>query len=522
MSSGVRLWVGFAAMCVGMAMSVLDIQVFASSFTAIQRSFQVTPEHLSWIQTGYLMAEVIAIPLTGWLTRALSLRWMFSAAALGFTGASLACALCQSLPLFIAVRVVQGLCGGMLIPGVFTSVFAMIPERSRVTATAIAGTFAVLAPSIGPAVGGYLTEHYSWQWIFLINLVPGLAVSALVAWFVRLGSPDVSEFRRIDYPAILSAATFLATLELILTEGTKREWHGPFVYGFGALCIASGWIAILRCLRSPHPFVDIRRFRDRTFSLGCVLSFVLGLGLYGSVYLLALYLGLIREHSPFAIGKIMMVAGVAQLLAAPLSAWLEARFDPRLLVVLGYTLFAAGLLANGFATLSTDYDGLFWPQILRGVSVMLCILAATRIALEPLTPGQVADGSALFNLMRNLGGAIGIAIIDTILEQRTPVHATALAARLQAGDADTALFVGLPVEYFHGQRMDAVDPTLRAIVEPMVRKAAFLQSFNEAWLAIGIVFALSLVVLPWMRWTRANGGVASTAGASGNRVGLTR
>jgi DHA2 family multidrug resistance protein len=134
----------------------------------------------------------------------------------------------------------------------------------------------------------------------------------------------------------------------------------------------------------------------------------------------------------------------------------------------------------------------------------------------------VADGSALFNLMRNLGGAIGIAIIDTILEQRTPVHATALAARLQAGDADTALFVGLPVEYFHGQRMDAVDPTLRAIVEPMVRKAAFLQSFNEAWLAIGIVFALSLVVLPWMRWTRANGGVASTAGASGNRVGLTR
>jgi DHA2 family multidrug resistance protein len=191
-------------------------------------------------------------------------------------------------------------------------------------------------------------------------------------------------------------------------------------------------------------------------------------------------------------------------------------------VVLGYTLFAAGLLANGFATLSTDYDGLFWPQILRGVSVMLCILAATRIALEPLAPSQVADGSALFNLMRNLGGAIGIAMIDTILEQRTPAHATALAARLQAGDAGTARFVGLPVEYFHGQTMSAVDETLRAIVEPMIRKAALLQSFNEAWLAIGIVFALSLLVLPWMRWTRANEGVESTAEVPGNRVGLTR
>lgn len=517
MSSDVRVWVGFAAMCVGMAMAVLDIQVVASSFTAIQRSFQVTPEHLSWIQTGYLMAEVIAIPLTGWLTRALSLRWMFSGAALGFTLASFACALCQSLPLFIAVRVVQGLCGGMLIPGVFTSVFAMIPERSRVTATAIAGTFAVLAPSIGPAVGGYLTENYSWQWIFLINLLPGLAVSALVACFVRLGRADVSEFRRIDYPAIVATGVFLATLELVLTEGPKRDWHGLFVFGFAGICIVSGGIAILRCLRSSHPFLDIRRFRDRTFFLGCLLSFVLGVGLYGSVYMLALYLGLVREHSPFAIGKIMIVAGVAQLLAAPLSAWLEAKFDPRLLVALGYTLFAAGLLANGFATSATDFDGLFWPQILRGVSVMLCILAATRIALEPLTPSQMADGSALFNLMRNLGGAIGIALIDTILEQRTPVHASRLAAQLQAGDANTARFVGLPVEYFHGQQMGAVDPTLRAFVEPFVRKGALAQSFNEAWLAVGALFALSLLVLPWMRWNR--GAAAEGTGNAGRAIG---
>jgi len=163
MSSTVRIWIGFAAMCLGMSLAVLDIQIVASSFTTIQQYFHVTSDRLSWIQTGYLMAEVIAIPLTGWLTRALSLRWMFAAATLGFTLASLGCALCNTLEPLIVIRVIQGFCGGMLIPGVFTSVFSMMPEKHRVPATALAGTLAVIAPTIGPAIGGYLTEHYTWH-----------------------------------------------------------------------------------------------------------------------------------------------------------------------------------------------------------------------------------------------------------------------------------------------------------------------------------------------------------------------
>jgi DHA2 family multidrug resistance protein len=499
MPSTVRLWIGFGAMCLGMSLAVLDIQIVASSFTTIQQYFHVTSDQLSWIQTGYLMAEVIAIPLTGWLTRALSLRWMFAAATLGFTFASLGCALCDSLAPFIAVRVVQGFCGGMLIPGVFTSVFSMMPEKHRVPATALAGTLAVIAPTIGPAIGGYLTEHYTWHWIFLINLVPGLLVAGVVSTFVRQGEPDLTEFRRIDYRAIGLAAVFLATLELVLKEAPKHDWTGLFVYGAISVCAVTGMGAIWRSLYSAHPFVDLSRFRERTFTLGCVLSFVLGLGLYGSVYLLAIFLGLIRDHSPLEIGKIMIVSGAAQLLTAPISAWLETRTNPRLLTAFGYSLFAAGLLTNGFESVSTDFDGLFWPQVLRGASVMLCILPATRLALDTLVPGAVADGSALFNLMRNLGGAIGIALVDTILDQRTPVHATALAARLQAGDAGAARIVGLPTELFRGHDMGPVDETMRAIAEPLVRKAALVQSFNEAWLVIGALFTLSLLVLPWMR-----------------------
>ncbi|MBV9044123.1 MAG: DHA2 family efflux MFS transporter permease subunit [Alphaproteobacteria bacterium] len=486
-------------MCLGMSMAVLDIQIVASSFTTIQAYFQVTPERLSWIQTAYLMAEVIAIPLTGWLTRAMSLRWMFAAATFGFTLASLACAACTALPPLIALRVVQGFCGGMLIPGVFTSVFVMMPEKQRIPATALAGTLAVIAPTVGPAIGGYLTEHYTWHWIFLINLVPGLIVSALVALYVRLGEPDPREWRRIDYTAIALAAVFLGTLEVILKEAPKYAWQGVFVVAAIAVCAATGFGAIWRSLRKPYPFVDLYRFRERTFTLGCLLSFVLGLGLYGSVYLLSIFLGLIREHSPWEIGTIMIVSGAAQLLTAPIAAWLEARLDARLLTAFGYSLFAAGLITNGFADITTDYDGLFWPQLLRGAAVMLCILPATRLALDTLNPTGVADGSALFNLMRNLGGAIGIALVDTILEQRTPGHATVLANRLQHGDPEAARLAGLPVEYFHGQDMGPVNETMRAYAEPLIKKAALVQSFNEAWLVIGALFALSLLVVPFMR-----------------------
>ena len=498
----VKVWIGFAAMCLGMSMAVLDIQIVASSFTTIQSSLGVSSDQLSWIQTGYLMAEVIAIPLTGWLTRALSLRWMFAAATLGFTLASVACALCTALPPFIALRVVQGFCGGMLIPGVFTSVFVMMPEKHRIAATALAGTLAVIAPTIGPAIGGYLTEYYNWHWIFLINLIPGIVIVSLVIGFVRLGKPDVTELRRIDYFAVALAAAFLATLELVLKEAPKYDWQGAFVYGCIAICAVTGSGAIWRSLYSKHAFVDLTRFRERTFTLGCILSFVLGLGLYGSVYLLALFLGLVREHSPWEIGTIMIVSGAAQLATAPVAAWLESKSDPRILTAIGYSLFAAGLIANGFGTTSTDYDGLFWPQLMRGASVLLCILPATRLALDTLTPGQVADGSALFNLMRNLGGAIGIALVDTILDQRTPTHAQALAARLQAGDPAAARIVGLPAEFFHGHDMGPVDETMRAMAEPLIRKAALVQSFNEAWIVIGAVFALSLLVLPFMRHIR--------------------
>ncbi len=284
--------------------------------------------------------------------------------------------------------------------------------------------------------------------------------------------------------------SFLAALELLLKEAPDRNWHGEFVVILVTVCVASAVLGIYQCLKAAYPFVDLRRFRDLSFSIGCGLSFVFGFGVYGATYLTAVFLGLVRGHTPLAIGEIMMVmSGAVQLLSAPIAAWLETRFDPRLLTAIGFGVFGVGLLMNGFETSSTDFNGLFWPQVLRGVSIMLCLLPATRLALERWPQSEIPDASGLFNLMRNLGGAIGIALIDTILEQRTQGHADHLIDQLQAGRIDAAREVGLPLAQFHNVPLGPIDDITKAIVAPLVKKAALAESFNEAWIMIAICFA---------------------------------
>jgi MFS transporter, DHA2 family, multidrug resistance protein len=496
--SSLRLWLGFGAMCVGMFMAILDIQVVASSLTAIGDALALSDSQLGWIQTSYLMAEVIAIPLTGLLTRAFSLRWMFAVATFAFTVASIGCAISDSLGTLIVFRVAQGFFGGMLIPAVFTAVFTMMPEPQRLRATTIAGVFALLAPTLGPVVGGYLTESHSWNWIFLINIVPGIAVTAMVVRCVRAGVPDRSALMRLDLLGLICFAMSLALLELVLNEGPRDHWQGGFISATIGACILSGALGIRRCLTAAHPFVDLKRFGRVAFAAGCLFSFILGLGLFGSIFIMSLFLGLVREHSPLVVGEILMVTGVAQLLTAPVSAWVETRADPRVLTALGFGLFGAGLLANGFMVPQSDFSALFWPQVMRGAALMLCLLPTTRLALEIWPAAQVPEASALFNLIRNLGGAIGIALIDTLVEDRAGGHVARLVAKLQGGDPVTARFVGLPVALFHNRPMGPVDDLTRTLITPLIKRAALTQVLNEAWIALAILFALSLLVLPLM------------------------
>ena len=492
-------WIGFVAMAVGMFMAILDIQIVASSLPEIQAGLGITTDLTSWVQTAYLMAEVVAIPLTGFLTRCLSTRGLFVAAVAGFTAASLGCALSRGFVSLVVCRVIQGFCGGAIIPCVFAAVFLLFPQRLHDRATVIAGVLAMLAPTLGPTLGGWITERLSWHWLFLINLPPGIVVGALVGALIAIDRPDWRQLRRIDYASLTLIAVFLATLELVLKQAPALGWLSPRALAMLALCVGAGAGAGWRCLTRAEPIVDLRAFAERDFALGCWLSFALGMGLYGAVYLMPLFLGYIRQHSPLEIGAVMAVTGGAQLVAAPLATLAEKRYDRRWLAALGYGLLAIGLCLSGFATYATDFDAMFWPQVVRGASLMLCILPVTTIALGRLPAERLANASGLFNLMRNLGGAIGLALIDTVLEQRPPVHADHIVARLIAGDPDAARFVGLATDRFKGVPLGPIDRATREFVQPLVERAAAVAAFNDAWLLLAILVGLSLVAVPLFR-----------------------
>ncbi len=491
----VKAWVGFTAMSIGMFMAILDIQIVASSLPDIQAGLGIALNQLSWVQTAYLIAEIVAIPLTGWLTRVMSTRGAFLACICGFTVASLACAVSDSFGSLISARVLQGFCGGALIPLVFSAIFLMFEGLGRSRATLVAGLLAMLAPTLGPAVGGFITDRYSWHWLFLINVPPGIIVALLVAWAVDIDSPDWSRFGSVDLLVLPLLAAFLGSLQLVLKEAPHRGWGSTESLLLAGICIFSGGGVIWRSLRHPAPLIGLSVFCDRKFLVGCCFSFVLGIGLYGATYLLPVFLGLIRNYDALAIGEIMMVTGAAQLVMAPVATALARRVPPRLLIAAGYALLAVGLMGNGFMTFETDFWGLFWQQLVRGSAIMLCLLPSTALALSRLNPAEVPNASGLFNLMRNLGGAIGLGLIDTVLEQRTPAHIAAIVARLQAGDAAAARLVGLPTERFTGVPIGEVDAATRAVVAPLVERAGLVAALNDAWLLIGGLVALSMLIL---------------------------
>jgi MFS transporter, DHA2 family, multidrug resistance protein len=491
----IKIWLGFGAMCLGMFMAILDIQVVATSLPDIRAALDIGADQMSWIQTAYLIAEIIAIPLTGFLTRLLGMRRLFVIALSVFIAASIGCAASGSLAVLIASRVLQGFSGGVLIPAVFSAVFLLFPAYRQDVATTIGGALAVLAPTIGPIVGGWITDTYSWHWLFLINVVPGVIAVAVAAWLLPREQSDPRLARSLDLVSLALMATTLAALEILLKEAPQRGWTSALALWLIAVCGAAGLAFLYRTLRAERPVVDLMILGDRDFALGCWLSFVLGVGLYGSVYLMPVFLGLVRLHSAFEIGQIMLVTGIAQLLTAPVAVQVERRCDPKMLSAFGFALFGIGLAMSYFQTWETDFDQMLWPQVVRGIAIMFCLLPPTRLALGHLPAERVPNASGLFNLMRNLGGAIGIALIDTVIWSRAPEHVERIVEKLLAGDRTTAIFVGLPTDRFVGKPLGPVDADIQELARPLVERAGLVSAINEAWAMMAMAMLLALIAV---------------------------
>jgi MFS transporter, DHA2 family, multidrug resistance protein len=491
-----RTWAGFLLMCLGMFMAILDVQVVATSLPTIQHELAISQDSMSWIQTAYLIAEVVAIPLTGLFTRMLSLRGLFAVAVALFTLASVGCAFSGTLAELLAWRVAQGFSGGVLIPAVFSAVFLLFPARLHAVATTIGGVVAVLAPTVGPVVGGWITDNWSWPWLFLINVIPGVIAACVTPLLLPKQKTNFGELATLDGLSLVVLAAALAALMIGLKEAPQRGWLSPTcVFPLAGSAAGIGWFV----RRSAHPVVQLSTLRRRSFAIGCGLSFCLGVGLFGSVYLMPVFLAFVRRHDAFEIGTIMLVTGVAQLIAAPVAAFLESRLGARWLTGAGFALFAVGLGWSAFQPRTADFDEMLWPQILRGIAIMFCLLPPTRIALGALPPAEVADASGLFNLMRNLGGAIGIALIDTILYGRSPIHAEDFRARLLAGDLTAATAIGLDPSLLANRPPGPPDETAVAFVRPLVEKASLALCVNEAWAMLACVAVVGVLLVPFVR-----------------------
>lgn len=484
----------FMAMVFGMFMAILDIQIVSASLAEIQAGLSASSDEIAWVQTAYLIAEVIMIPLSGYLSRALSTRVFFSIAAAGFTISSVLCAMSSSINEMILWRAVQGFIGGGMIPGVFAAAFTIFPPSKRPVVSPLIGLVATLAPTIGPTVGGYLSHAFSWHWLFLVNVVPGIGVT-IAAWtLIDFDKPDHSLIKRFDWLGLAGMAAFLGSLEYVLEEGTRLDWFQSHEIVFFSVVMVFGAVLFFwRALTRDDPLVDLYAFRNRNFAFGSLFSFCMGIGLYGLTYLYPVYLGRIRGYDALMIGETMFVTGLAMFLTAPIAGRLSAKLDPRVMMMIGFSGFALGTWWASFITSDWDFRELLVPQILRGCSLMLCMVPINNIALGTLPPQQLKNASGLYNLTRNLGGAVGLAVINTMLNTRTDLHITRLHEMVATGRGVAEEALANMAQRF-GDYGDAAQTMALALLNQRVHKQALIMAFGDIFLGLTMIFA-SLVVL---------------------------
>jgi len=476
----------FVAMCFGMFMAVLDIQIVSASLADIQAGLSASADEIPWVQTSYLIAEVIAIPLSGFLSRALGTRILFAISAAGFTLASIMCGMSSSIDEMIAWRAIQGFIGGGMIPTVFASAYLIFQGPRQKFVAPIIGLIATLAPTIGPTVGGYLTDAYSWHWLFFINVLPGIIVTLAAYTLIDFDQPDFGLLRNFDWYGLLSMAGFLGALEYVLEEGPRYEWFDDDT--ILTVAIVSGVSALVffaRVLMARAPIVDLYAFANRNFAVGSLFSFVLGIGLYGLTYLYPVYLAQVRGYDALMIGETLFVSGVVMFVTAPIAGQLNERFDPRIILVSGFVLFAIGTWQMIYVTSDWDFWELLWPQVFRGIGLMFAIIPVTNTALGTLPLERVKNASGLFNLMRNLGGAIGLAAINTVFNDRMDLHLQRLheAVNWASIPAQEAL-ANLAARY---QGSDAKSQALQQLFN-MVRLQAAVMSYADVFLMLTILF----------------------------------
>jgi DHA2 family multidrug resistance protein len=492
----------FALMCLGFFMATLDIQIVASSLKDIGGGLSASQDELSWVQTSYLIAEILVIPMSGWLSKVFSTRWLFAASAIGFTVTSMLCGLAWDINSMILFRGMQGALGAAMIPTVFTTAFVLFPGKQRLIASTTIGALASLAPAIGPVIGGWITDQWSWHWLFYLNLVPGLVVAVLVPKYVHIDKPDLALLKKGDYLGILLMSGFLGCLEYVLEEGPRKNWFGD------SAIIACAWISgicgflfIVHALTAKDAIVDLRALSVRNFGIGSLLSFVTGIGIFTSVFLTPVFLGRVRGFDSLQIGIALLSVGCFQLASIGVYGYASRLVDMRVLLVFGLICFGLGCYFYTPLTNEWGWQQLLLPQALRGIGQQFAVPPIVTMALGSLPPSRLKSASGLFNLMRNLGGAIGIAVSATMLNDRLNLHYLRLAENVTIGRPAIEDLLARSSAHLAAVAGDALDATQAGLasLNAMVLREALVLTFADCFYVLALCFLVGIVSVLFAR-----------------------
>lgn len=486
--------IGFAAMMIGNFMALLDIQIVASSIGAIQAGLSASRDEISWVQTAYLIAEVVGIPLCGFLAKALGTRRLFCLSALLFTIASLLCSFAWDISSLVVFRAMQGFCGAAMIPTTMATLYLVIPQRSQAMAAAMVGMVVTLAPSLGPSFGGYIAEVLGWRALFWINVVPGLLVMSGV-WFA-LGEVDKSDIRilkKLDVVGLAGLAMMLGAAEYVLEEGPSSDWFASGDIIFWAVFSAVGaCIFFWRSTSVATPIVDLRPFKYLTFSIAAGLAFVLGIGLFASVFLMPVFLANVRGYNPLQIGHTMFVQGTVMFFAAPtLGMFTRGLRDTRLTGFIGFLLIALSCYFQAKLTAESGLESLWLPQAIRALGLMMTFSSIMQPALQSLPHELVHTGSGLFSTIRNLGGAFGIASLTTLQFHAYALHRQELYSAANPNNPHIQEMIQGSAAYL--AQAGAADPERQALMRyaSLLDREALVMTFNDQFMFLAVIIGLS-------------------------------
>ncbi len=511
--AGAKEWIAVLAGMIGAFMAILNIQITNASLLNIEGGIGTGVDNGAWISTSYLIGEIIVIPLTAYLSSVFSFRRFMLVNTVLFPLFSMACAFAHDLNSMIVLRGLQGFAGGVLIPMAFTMVLTKLPKQQQPVGLALFALSVTFAPAIGPTIGGYLTENYGWRTIFFINTIPSAIMTAALAATLEKQPMRLGLLKEGDWAGIFTMAIGLAALQTVLEEGNKDDWFSsPFILKLSVVAFVFLATFIWIELTVKKPLVKLSLLKERNFGLGVVVNVLVGVALFGTVYILPQYLGQVQRYNAEQIGGVLAWTGLPQLVLIPLVPMLMKRFDARYIAFVGIGIFAISCFMN--IMLSADNAGdQFWiPNIVRAVGQALVLTPITAITTAGILPSDAAAASGLSNMLRNLGGAVGTASLGTILTKREQFHSNIIGQSITAGREEVQARIDQLTSYFmaHGVS-DHAKATSEAIVTlgRIVKRQALILGFSDTFAVIGILLAIAAVTILLTKKTGGSAGAGA-------------